>query len=68
MPFNVIPFIFQYSLFSKKESGHEDAIWSCAWGQKRAQIRRKLAKMMKTKMMKTKLKLVQILIILSRLW
>ena len=42
MPFNVIPFIFQYSLFSKKESGHEDAIWSCAWGQKKGSNKEKI--------------------------
>ena len=25
---------FQYSLFSKKESAHEDNIWSCDWGRR----------------------------------
>ena len=23
-----------YSLFAKKESAHEDAIWTCAWGRR----------------------------------
>ena len=40
--FNFIHFIFQYSLFSKKESGHEDAIWSCAWGEKKGSNKEKI--------------------------
>ena len=23
-----------YSLFAKKESAHEDAIWTCVWGRR----------------------------------
>ena len=26
--------VTMYSLFAKKESAHEDAIWTCVWGRR----------------------------------
>lgn len=35
-------YFFQYSLYAKKESAHEDSIWTCVWGTRR--IRKKVSK------------------------
>ena len=29
--------VFQYSLLYKQEGGHEDNIWTCSWGRRKAE-------------------------------